>query len=131
MRAASSQLVLTTGVSTGGFGFATTLMKGADDPQAPVPLLAEYAVTWLECIRGLLRPRTFEGYSYRLERHILPRLGERRLDEITVDDVLGLIGELREGGYSGWSIRSILTPLSRLFSHAVRRDVIAVSPISK
>jgi integrase len=44
---------------------------------------------------------------------------------------LALIGELREGGYSGWSIRSILTPLSRLFSHAVRRDVIPVSPISK
>ena len=38
---------------------------------------------------------------------------------------------MREGGYSGWSIRSILTPLSRLFSHAVRRDVIVVSPISK
>jgi integrase len=78
-----------------------------------------------------VRPRTLEGYTYRLERHILPRLGAQRLDEITVDDVLALIGDLRERGYTGWSIRSILTPLSRLLSHAVRRDVIAVSPISK
>jgi integrase len=97
----------------------------------PVPLLAEYAVTWLESIHGLVRPRTYEGYTYRLDRHILPRLGQRRLDEIGVDDILILIGELRDAGYSGWSIRSILTPLSRLFSHAVRRDVIPASPISK
>jgi integrase len=97
----------------------------------PVPLLAEYAVTWLDGVRGLVRPRTYEAYAYRLERHVLPRFGHRRLDEIGVDDILALIGELRESGYSGWSIRSILTPLSRLFSHAVRRDVIAASPISK
>lgn len=126
MQAASSQLLLTTGVSTRQFGASRP-----PEAAAPVPLLAEYAATWLESIRGLVRPRTYEGYVYRLERHVLPRLGQRRLDEIGVDDVLALIGELREGGYSAWSIRSILTPLSRLFSHAVRRDVIPVSPISK
>jgi integrase len=132
MRAESSQLVLGTGVSTRGLEFATTTIAGADDrPAPPVPLLAEYAATWQESIRGLVRPRTYEGYTYRLERHILPRFGQRPLDEIGVDDILAMIGELREGGYSAWSIRSILTPLSRLFSHAVRRDVIAVSPISK
>lgn len=130
MRPASSQLSLSTGVSTGGFVLATTIGT-ARHPALPVPLLAEYAATWLESIRGLVRPRTYEGYAYRLERHVLPRLGERRLDEIGVDDILALIGDLREGGYSGWSIRSVLTPLSRLFSHAVRRDVIAASPISK
>ncbi len=132
MQAASSQLTLH-GVSTGIFALASSgpsTDTGQDSPRS-VPLLAEYAATWLDSIRGLVRPRTYEGYAYRLERHILPRLGQRRLDEIGVDDVLALIGELREGGYSGWSIRSILTPLSRLFSHAVRRDVISVSPISK
>lgn len=132
MRAASSQLVLATGVSTGGFRFATTTTeRAALDRPPPAPLLAEYAASWLAGIRGLVRPRTYEGYEYRLRQHVLPRLGQRRLDEIGVDDVLGLISELRDLGYSAWSIRSILTPLSRLFSHAVRRDVIAASPISK
>jgi integrase len=126
MQAASSQLRLTSGVSTRQFD-----TSAAAEAAVPVPLLAEYAVTWLDSIRGLVRPRTYEGYTYRLERHILPRLGHRRLDEIAVDDVLALIGGLRDAGYTGWSIRSILTPLSRLFSHAVRRDVIPVSPISK
>lgn len=82
-------------------------------------------MSWLDNIRGLVRPRTHEAYTYRLERHVLPRFGHRRLDEISVDDILALISELRENGYSGWSIRSILTPLSGLFSHAVRRDLIA------
>ncbi|MGZ4391164.1 MAG: tyrosine-type recombinase/integrase [Gaiellaceae bacterium] len=134
MQASSSQLDLSNGVSTGAFTSAPTSQpsEGSADPSTqPVPLLAEYAATWLDSIRGLVRPRTYEGYTYRLERHILPRLGQLRLDEIGVDDVLALIGELRESGYSGWSIRSILTPLSRLFSHAVRRDLIAASPISK
>jgi integrase len=93
--------------------------------------LAEYSATWLAGLGGLVRPRTLEGYTYRLERHVLPALGTRPLDDITVDDVLALISGLRERGYSGWSIRSIITPLSRLLSHAVRRDIIAVSPISK
>lgn len=132
MQAASSQLVLTTGVSTGIFRIAPERTHGtAASDSRSVPLLAEYAATWLESIRGLVRPRTYEGYSYRLEHHVLPRLGHRRLDEIDVDDVLALIGDLRERGYSGWSIRSVITPLSRLLSHAVRRDVIAASPISK
>jgi integrase len=132
MRAASSQLVLTTGASTGGFRVSTSTTIGpGGNPTSPVPLLAEYAATWLDSISGLVRPRTYEGYSYRLKLHVLPRFGQARLDEIGVDDILALIGELREGGYTAWSIRSILTPLSRLFSHAVRRDVIAASPISK
>ena len=111
MQAASSQLTLH-GVSTGIFAIASSgpSPDARADSAPPVPLLAEYAATWLDSIRGLVRPRTYEGYAYRLERHILPRFGQRRLDEIGVDDILALIGELREGGYSGWSIRSILTP---------------------
>ena len=129
MQKGSSHLFPPTGVSTCRLKFSAT--SSAAERAPSVPLLADYAAGWLESIRGLVRPRTYEGYEYRLQRHVLPRLGKRRLDEIGVDDVLALIGELLEAGYSGWSIRSILTPLSRLFSHAVRRDVIAVSPLSK
>jgi integrase len=61
----------------------------------------------------------------------LPRLGERRLDEIGLDDILALISDLRKGGYSGATVVAILTPLSRLFGHAVRRGLIEVNPVSK
>jgi integrase len=133
MRAASSQFNPTTGVSTRSFDCAIVARRNehAEDRSKPVPRLAEYAASWLESIHGLVRPRTYEGYESRLRQHVLPRLGQQRLDEINVDDVLALISDLRERGYSAWSIRSILTPLSRLLNHAVRRDVIAVSPVSK
>jgi integrase len=131
MQRASSQLALTTGVATRSFGSITANPGTEREQRPPIPTLGEYAAAWLLGISGLVRPQTLEAYTYRLEQHVIPCLGERPLDEITVDDILELIGELREKGLAGGSIRSMLTPLSRLFSHAARRDVIAANPISK
>src|SRR5436305_645341 len=81
MRAASSHLVLVSGVSTGGFNFTTT-EKGAADDSFPTPTLAQYASSWLDGLEGLVQISTVEAYAGRLKRHVLPRLGERRLDVI-------------------------------------------------
>ena len=96
-----------------------------------MPTLTQYAATWLDGLEGLVLPSTIEAYAGRLERHVFPSLGERRLDEIGIDDVLALISDLRKRGYSGTTIATTLTPLSRLFAHAVRRDLIEVNPVSK
>jgi integrase len=117
-------------VSTLGFGVAQPRDAGRRE-LTRTPTLAAYAATWLEGVHDQVRPRTFEGYSKHLERHVIPRLGEKRLDQIDVDDVLSLIANLKQQGYTGWTIRTVLTPLSRVFSHAVRRGVISASPISK
>lgn len=131
MHAASSQYFLTTGVSTqvGLTARDGQTRTSSDDERRPT--LRTYAEQWLIGIDGLVRPRTLEGYTYRLEQHVLPALGDRTLDELGVDDVLALIASLRARGYSGWTVRSILCPLSRCLNHAVRRDVIPVSPMSK
>ena len=132
MQAASSQLLLTTGVSTRTFDTANSLsLRSANEPAAPGPLLAEYAASWLEGLEGLVLPSTVEAYAGRLERHVLPRLGERPLDEVELDDILALISDLRKGGYSGATVVAILTQLSRLFGHAVRRGLIESNPVSK
>jgi integrase len=91
--------------------------------------LAEYAHAWLE--RQDVRPRTKEIYTWALERHLLPRLGHRRLDQITVDDVAALIAAMRQSGLKGWTITSALRPLSIILAHAARRGRIAVNPISQ
>jgi integrase len=96
-----------------------------------VPTLTQYVALWLEGLEGLVLPSTVEAYAGRLERHVLPRFGERRLDEVAVDDILALISDLRKRGYSGTTIATTLTPLSRLFAHAVRRGLIEVNPVSK
>jgi integrase len=130
MQAGSSQLLLTNGVSTRTFNvWGPTESSAADSTAAPT--LAQYAASWLEGLEGLVQLSTVEAYEGRLKRHVLPRLGERRLDEIEVDDILALISDLRKQGYSGTTIAATLTPLSRLFGHAVRRVLIEVNPVSK
>ena len=129
MQAASSQLHLTTGVSTRRFGTSSATRAG--ETSAPVPRLAQYVAVWLDGLEGLVLPSTVEAYAGRLQRHVLPRLADRRLDEIEVDDILTLISDLRKQGYSGTTIAVTLTPLSRLFAHAVRRGLIEVNPVSK
>src|SRR5947208_2828916 len=131
MRGASSQLVISNGVSTGGFSFTPPTDKGEAKDPLPAPTLAQYAASWLVGLEGLVQPGTVEAYAGRLQRHVLPRLGERRLGEVEVDDILALISHLRKKGYSGTTIAATLTPLSRLFTHAVRRGLIDVNPVSK
>jgi integrase len=91
--------------------------------------LNEYAHAWLE--RQDVRPRTKEIYSWALERHLLPRLGHRRLDQITVDDVAALIATMRQSGLKGWTITSALRPLSIILAHAARRGRIPLNPINQ
>jgi len=129
MQAASSQLHLVTGVSTRRFGAPSR--SSSAKASAPVPLLAQYVEVWLAGLEGLVLPSTVEAYAGRLRRHVLPRLADRRLDEIEVDDILALISGLRKQGFSSTTIAVTLTPLSRLFTHAVRRGLIDVNPVSK
>lgn len=129
MQAASSQLHLTTGMSTRQF--RTSPRPQREDTSIPVPLLAEYAAAWLDGLEGLVLASTVEAYAGRLARHVLPRLGHRRLDEIDVDEVLRLISDMRKQRYAGTTIAVTLTPLSRLFAHALRRGLIDANPVGK
>ena len=90
---------------------------------------ADYAREWLE--RQDVRPRTREIYSWALEQHLIPRLGRRRLDQISCEDVAALIAALRRQGLKGWTITSALRPLSIILAQAARRGAIAVNPCSQ
>src|SRR5438132_2805328 len=56
----------------------------------------QYAREWLE--RQDVRARTHEKYQWALERHLLPRLGRRRLDQITCEAIASLIAHRRRKG---------------------------------
>lgn len=129
MQTGSSQLLLT-GVSTHAPGSLRTWAR-ADSTSAPALTLAQYASVWLDGLEGRVSPSTVVAYAGRLERHVLPQLGETLIDAITVDDVLALIRDLRQEGYSGTTIATSLTPLSRLLGQAVRRGLIGANPVSK
>lgn len=89
----------------------------------------EYAREWLE--RQDVRPRTREIYTWALEQHLIPRLGRRRLDQITCDDIAALIAAMRRQGLKGWTITSALRPLSIILAQAARRGRIPVNPLTQ
>jgi integrase len=121
----------------------------AGDPViAPCKLkLEEFAEDWLSQQQTRLRPNTHRLYSAYLRDYIYPRLGARKLDAITVDDVARLISEMEQGWryrhhqgrllrvqgkpFSGWTIRGVLVVLGRVLGHATRRGLITSNPIHK
>src|SRR6266487_5143672 len=74
-----------------------------DLPLSPRLTFAEVAGRWLaefeaKVTAGERRDRTLDLYRSQLHRHLLPRLGRRRLTLITADDVVAVMRDLQAGG---------------------------------
>src|SRR6266511_3355170 len=89
----------------------------------------QYAREWLE--RQEVRPRTRELYVWALEQHLIPRLGQRRLAQISCEEIAALISEMRRKGLKGWTITSALRPLSIILAQAARKGRIPVNPMTQ
>lgn len=85
-----------------------------DDP-------AHAADAWLAGQVAELRLATQAIYSNAIETHLRPRWGRRRLDTITVEDVAGLVRELRKEGKAEWTIAGVVKAANRTFKFAKRR----------
>jgi len=97
-------------------------------PEGTAPF-REYAHAWLDTQQ--VRPRTREGYRWALECHLIPYFGDRRLDEISGDEIAAFIAAKRRAGLKGWTISTILRPLSMLLRQATRRGQIEINPMSQ
>src|SRR6266540_2550506 len=107
-----------------------------DLPLSPRLTFAEVAGRWLaefeaKVMAGERRDRTFDLYRSQLHRHLLPRLGRRRLVLITVDDVVAVGRELQAAGLSPWTVKRILAALSCVFTFALRRGYIDAHPFDR
>ena len=90
----------------------------------------DVANAWLDG-QAQLRPKTIRTYRWALDVHVIPRLGRLRIASVNEDDVAGLISGMVAAGYRPWTIRAVLTPLSRVLGHAARRGMIASNPVRK
>lgn len=115
------------------------LSAQAQTGQLPQPsrlTLAQLAETWLEGFRALVAAgeraeRTLEYYTYALDKHLLPALGHKRLQQISTDDIAQLIANLRAKGLSAKTINGALVPLGRILKHALRRGHITNNPLDR
>jgi integrase len=68
-----------------------------------------------------LRPRTDECYRNAVNTHLLPQLGDRRLDAITPDDLAALVRGMRGKGLSESTIAIAIGVMNRICRYATRR----------
>jgi integrase len=110
--------------------------KRGEVPVAPSLCLSPVVDRWLSRYEtlvagGLRRARTLEAHRYYLDRHLLPRLGGRRVSAITVTDVCGVIDGMRAGGCSEKTIGNALATLHSVLRYARRQGWVVDDPIAK
>jgi hypothetical protein len=76
---------------------------------------------WLERPVLDLRWRTQDCYRNAVENQLLARLGNRRLDAISPDDLALLVRNLRSAGLSESSIVIVVGVVNRIYRYAARR----------
>jgi integrase len=90
--------------------------------------VAELASDWLGRQQHL-RPRTMEKYRDAVRLHIVPVIGRENVSDLQAEHVLAVIQAMREKGLSGWTVRGVLTPLSRILNDGVRRGHLHANPV--
>jgi integrase len=98
--------------------------------------LAQHLEEWLDSLR--LSPSTVASYRKNARLHLVPTLGEQRLDQITGTKITALYRRLENsgradgnGGLSARTVRYIHTILHSALSAAVRDGRLAVNPTDK
>jgi integrase len=88
----------------------------------------EYLEAWLPAIRRTIEPSTWESYERNVHNHLLPTLGDIRLQALTPDHLSELYATLAEtgrldgrGGLSARTVQYCHTILHRALEDAVRR----------
>jgi integrase len=103
-------------------------------PASPQLRLDTVAARWSERFEAMVaagdrRPRTYEAHRFHLDHDLLPRLGRRRVASLGVEDVAGLIAELRAAGRSSKTTANSLATLQSVLRFARRRSWILVDPV--
>lgn len=106
--------------------------------------LNEFSKKWLETyVKPNLSPTTYQSYTEKLNMHILPYLGHKRLDKITPFDIDSLYNLLankltnrkdENGNYktlSPASIHRVHEIISSMFSFAYKWDLVPYNPCNK
>ena len=102
------------------------------EEQKTSPTLAQYYRTFRESyLDTAVRETTRESYENSFKNHILPALGNLRLDGITRMKVKALVGKLVKKGLARPTIRIITAELCSVLNHALEDGLINQNPARK
>ncbi len=105
------------------------LAAGAFPLERQGPTLKEQAERWLATYaRVHCEESTVENYELAFRKHILPVLGQKRLRDITRQDLQTLVADKVNAGLSRPYIRGTIAPLRELLNHAIEDGLIDRNP---
>ena len=94
----------------------------------PAPRLKDYFKRFEAGYRGTLKPSTWRSYETNMRLHILPELGNHRLDEITKSMMKKLVSQLVNKGRAKDSIRLTVASLGIVYSQAIDDKIVVENP---
>ena len=102
--------------------------RGPEQPRKEVPRLGAFADQFMRghAIANRQKPSAVVSKRHILDRHLIPALGDKKLDAITNSDVQQLKHALRDRAPK--TVNNILTVLSVLLKKAVEWDVVERLP---
>jgi integrase len=92
------------------------------------PMFATYVEKWLRTDALRCKPSTIDFYRDYQKRYVTPRFGQKKITDITRDDIKSFIAELTEKGLAKNTIRLAVTPLRVVLSCGVEDGILANNP---
>lgn len=86
---------------------------------------------WLESRKRELKPKTYAGYEHLIRKHLHPRLGGVRLQDLTVRELARFQEGMEDDGYATSTIRQLRVILNSTLDRAVMHEVLPRNPMDK
>ena len=97
------------------------------DTKGECPTFREYVEKWFATYKEYrLKPTTVKGYRSNLSRHIYPFFGDKRLDEITTDDIQQFLNEKESLARN--TVHTMLVLIGEVLTSAYEDKLIPVDP---
>lgn len=80
--------------------------------------LKTFVEMYFEDKQSVLKERSITNKRYMIERHIIPLLGDKRMDEIRPADIIAWQNEMLKLGFSETYLRMVQNQVTALFTHA-------------
>ena len=92
--------------------------------------ITEYSKRWYTTREAQWQPNTQHGYYNLIENHIVPRMNQIPLSELTEEEIQSFYGRLAEDGLSDRSIWCVHLLLRRILGEACREGLLDINPAS-
>jgi integrase len=79
---------------------------------------------WLSHVAYRVRPQTHAGYENNVRLHVVPRIGGKKLNRLTVRDVRIMVDDMRDAGMSPRMVQWVHSTLRAALQHAFAEDLV-------